>query len=195
MSLAILTTHPIAYHAYTPVQRASVIAYAGGRPEQRAQLEDREYRDYEVVYRVHTSTRATIDAFFRALGWTKTSFLWKVPPGLAQHEGEYFRSGVSLGTSVTSQVNFPLATSGEYGGDYPVDHAATAALYDDGSEIAATVETDNRRFVAGAAPANGSVMTADYLYYRRYRLADQFQWRFLETGLWEAVLGFVEVNA
>ena len=86
MSLSILTVNPIAYHAYTPVQQVSVIAYAGGRAEQRAELEDREYRDYEVVYRCNASTRATLDAFFRALDWTKTSFLWRVPVGLANHE-------------------------------------------------------------------------------------------------------------
>lgn len=194
MTLAILTTTPTIFHGVEPVQAITVNRLAGGRAEQRAVLEDREYRTYRLTYRCHAATKKTLDAFFRARSWQKDSFLWRIPPTLAHDSSEYARTGISLGTSVALQTAFPLPTSGEYAGDYPVDDEH-AILYDDGAAISKTVDVDNRKMTAGAAPAGSSVMTCDYWYYRRFRLGGPIRWEFGERGVWESEVVLEEVLA
>ena len=175
MSLAVFSEIPLLGHDYGDDQKVAVLAYAGAA-EQRAQTQDRGLRVLTLPYKRNTSGRATIDAFFLARGYEKTSFL-------AKDLNDYARTGISLGTSVASQTVFALPASGPYAGDYPISDA-NAIVYDDGTPVAiASVNTDARTFTLSSSPTAGSVMTCDYWRYGRYRLDRPYRWRSVAAGV------------
>ena len=165
----------------------TVFAYAGGGTEQRAALLARARREYTWPMRRTKAQALTVDEFFRVSNFAVTSFLLKDPD-------QYARTGVSLGTSVTSQTVFTLSTSTENARDYPINDAHVV-VYDDGVATGATVTVspDNRTFTLSVAPTAGSVMTADYWTYRRVRLVEGPEWNKLAPDWLEGVVLLKEV--
>lgn len=187
MVMAIFTEVPEVEYEYGDSLAAATLAYAGSGKEQRAQLQEHQLRTYTWPMRRTASERATIDAFFRARFQTVESFLVKEPKDFA-------RTAVSLGTSIASQTVFPLPSTGEEGLDYPVDDEATFIVYDDGAPVGvASIDTDGRTVTLDSAPATSSVMTADYHYYRRVKLVERFQWRWLAPDWCEAIPNLAQV--
>lgn len=167
MTLAIfdVDTYPPRYPDSWSVDRPVVVAaFAGGGAEQRSALLSRSLRRYAPSWRRTSATYTYIRDFLEARGYSLESFLWR---DLRCYE----RTGVALGTAVTSQVEFEIPTAGQYGGDYPIDDAHVV-VYEDGTETLATVtvDVDARTFTLDTAPGAGVVMTADYHYRRRVRL-------------------------
>jgi hypothetical protein len=55
------------------------------------------------------------------------------------------------------------------------------------------VSPDARTFTLSVAPTSGSVMTADYSFYRRVRLVEPVQWNKLAPDWMEGTAKFLEV--
>jgi len=128
----------------------------------------------------------TIDEFFVARSQVVTSFFVKLP-------WPFSRTGVSLGTSIAAQTVFDLPSSGDEFRDYPIDDA-NLVVYDDGTPVTvSSVDTDARQVTLSAVPTVGSVMTADYHYYRRVKLAAPFAWTHIGPDWLEAEPEFEEV--
>jgi hypothetical protein len=172
---------------YTDRMPKTVFSYSGSGVEQRAALIEIPMRRYSWPLRRIKSERDDVDTFFLARSQGIESFLVKDPD-------LYARTGVSLGTAAAAQVAFPLPATGENRRDYPIDDAHVE-VYEDGTPTGATitVDTDGRSFTLSAAPGAGVVMTADYWFYRRVKLADDFTWRKLAPDYLEAVLALQEV--
>ena len=170
MTLAIWTETPeIDGYSYRDILPVSVFSYAGAGTEQRAALLPRSRREYTWPMRRTRAQAITVDTFFRTRNWQVESFLL-TDPDLSS------RTGVSLGTSIAAQVAFVIPTTGENGRDYPVNSAA-GIVYDDGvSKAIASINPDTRTFTLSVAPTSGSVITADYSFYRRVRLAEPYEW-------------------
>ena len=166
-----------------------VLRYAGTGTEQRATRQAIGYRRYVWPMRKTASERALVDTFFRLENYQVNAFYVRDPR-------DHARTGVSLGTSVSGQTAFSLPSSGENLRDYPIS-TATATVYDDGSPTATTVtwDTDRRVAVLSTSPTSGSVMTADYHFYRLVRLNGTVSWKALAPDFYEAAPEFWEVPA
>ncbi len=188
MALEVFSENPeLDGYSYRDRMPLVTFAYAGARTEQRAALAEIRMREYVWPLRRTRAERDTIDAFFLARSGGVESFLVRDPD-------QYARTGVSLGTAAAAQVLFPLPASGENRRDYPIDDAHVV-VYEDGSPTGATVtvDTDGRSFTLDSAPGAGVVMTADYWYYRRVKLTEDFEWRKLAPDFLEAQLALLEV--
>lgn len=175
MSLAIFSEIPLLGHDYGDDAKVVAIAYAGGA-EQRAQTMDRELRTLSLPFKRNKTGRATIDTFFRARSWGKDSFLCK-------DLNDYQRTGIALGTATGGQTVFPLPTTGQYAGDYPIDDA-NAVVYDDGVPATiSSIDVDARTFTLSSGVGASSVMTCDYWFYRRFALASPYRWRLVAAGV------------
>jgi len=166
-----------------------VLKYAGRGTEQRAKLHAIERRVFDWSVRATDSEKTAIKTFLRTANQMVTSFYVRDPK-------DNTRTGVSLGTSVSGQTSFPLPSSGENFRDYPIS-TATFTIYDDGGATGTTVtvRTDARVVSLSTAPTSGSVMTADYHYYRLVRLDRPQRWRRLAPNFSEGSLAFREVPA
>lgn len=175
-------------HGYTAedILPVTVMRYAGRGVEQRAALQSLARRRYVWPIRRTMTERAVIDEFFRVANYEVTAFYIMDPH-------QYARTGVSLGTSVASQVVFYLPTTGENSRDYPVDDAH-AIVYDDGSPVTVSdLDTDNRKITLASAPAAGSVMTCDYWTYRLVRLLEPPKWMALAPDWFSCAPVLMEV--
>lgn len=187
MSLAVWTSTWVPLHPYgSGDSRPTVVARMSGGGEQRASVLSRELRRYEMRFRVTTTVKQAIAAFFTARGQTLESFLFK-------DLKDYARTGVTpspaTGNGVATVFTLPL--TGTYAGDYPIDDG-NAILKAGGSPVTKTVQTDARTMTAAAAPG-ASAITMDYHYYRRVRLESAFAWSEPIYGVWEASFALVEV--
>jgi hypothetical protein len=163
-----------------------VFRYAGRGVEQRAALQALARRRYSWPLRRTKTERATVDEFLRLRNYSVEAFYVEDPH-------QYARTGVSLGTSVTSQTVFPLPTTGENSRDYAANDSHVV-VYDDGTPVTVSaVGTDARTFTLASAPAAGSVMTCDYWAYRLVRLLEPPSWAALGPDWLEAVLRLQEV--
>jgi len=167
----------------------AIIRYAGVGTEQRATRQTIHYRRYAWPMRKTAAERALVDTFFRIENYQVNAFYLRDPRDNA-------RTGVSLGTSVSGQTAFSLPSSGENLRDYPIS-TATATVYDDGVATTSTVtwSEDRRVAVLSTSPTSGSVMTADYHYYRKVRLQGTLSWKALAPDFYEASPEFWEVPA
>lgn len=188
MAYALFDELPETAEEYSDDPRVLVLRYAGDGAEQRVALQALERRTYVWPMRRTLAQANVIDAFFRARNWTVTPFL--IEDGM-----DSLRTSVSLGTSVASQVLFPLPTTGLEGHDHPADDG-DLVVYDDGTPVTvASVDTDGRSVTVSVAPTGGSVMTIDYNPYRLVRLRERFSWRRLAPDWFEAAPEFLEVPA
>lgn len=167
----------------------SVLRFGRGGYEQRIARDGGAFRAYTLTLRLSDKDRKRVEAFFSALGYEATSFLWRDP-------FDNQRDAQSLGTSVAAQTVFNLPTTGDARGDYPVS-AITSILRDDGTVVSiASVDTDARTITASSAPVASSVMTGDWAFYKRVRLDGRPRWTPLGEGAaYEVSLRFVEVPA
>lgn len=174
---------------YTVAQSRTVLVarFAQAETEQRASFADRGFDRWQLDILATDAGKRTLDDFYVARKGATESFLFEPPR-------DKHRTGVSLGIAGAAQTVFPLPTAGKEAGDYPQDNAA-AVLYDDGSPIAQTVQTDARTMTAAVAPANGSVMTADYDRYERVRFAAEsgLPWQSVAPNVWRMRLELIEV--
>lgn len=187
MSTATFTYTPlISYEDYDDAGRI-IFRYAGTGTEQRAKTQAIAYRRYTWPIRVSTSDKLAVNEFVRLRNDGTEAFYIRDPKDNA-------RTGVSLGTSVSGQTGFTLPTTGDNQRDYPIS-SATVTVYDDGVEASGTVtiDQDARRFTLSVAPTSGSVMTADYHYYRLVRLEGVVKWAGLAPDWHEGSLSLWEV--
>lgn len=198
MSLAILSdldAQPLLGLSFDRDRAVVVNRYAGSRKTQRAELEDRDFHDWELSFTLDADGQEELEDFFRDLAWTRDHFLWRVPEGVAWHAEKYRRTGLSLGLATSGQTVFALPVSGAFAGEYPANNGF-AKLYDDGVAITTTVQTDARTLTGSPGMALNSVATCDYDFYRRFRLAERFRWELDDaSGLWRARLRIVEEAA
>lgn len=198
MSVAVWPFHTcgvplLAPFSFAEDRRAGVVAMSGGRYEQRFRRDPRAFRTYSVTLRATTAQRAAIRAFFVARGYGADSFYVE---DVSDDGDARVALGVAMGTSVALQTAFPIPSTGEAGGYWPINHALTV-LYDDGVAITRTVDTDSRTLTASVAPAGSSVMTADIYFYRRVVLRGAPQWAPAQgdPGLWDCQMTWEEVPA
>jgi len=186
MTLAILTLPPWETYDRTPVLPVLNQSYGEGA-EIRAALEGLERYRWIWPMRLTASELATWQEFARLRSQTVESFLIK------DVKFGYARTNVALGTSTVGQTEFVIPTTGVNAHDYPVDDA-NAILYDDGSPVSKTVSVDDRKFTAAASPATGSIMSADYHFYRRVRLVAPATEKPLAPGWIEVGAELLEVT-
>lgn len=190
MSIAIFPFAPdLEGYEFEDDRDTLVVPLGRGQHEQRASRASKKMRRFTWPMTCTPEERERVETFLVARGYQSESFLILDP-----YDQVRFR--VALGTSIASQVNFYVfASVAAQGGDYPVNEAASVLL-DDGSVISATVDTDNQRFVAGAAPTASSVMLASYRFYKRVKLAGSVPWTPLGAGAaFRTVLALQEVPA
>ncbi len=181
------TPPPIHPSGYSDDEPVIVVPFVGTTFEQRVNRLGRKLRSYHLQYRTTNTRRLILQAFFESVRGPGTSFLFK-------DLDDYRVTGVSLGVSVAAQTVFALPTTGARAGDYPVS-AALSVLYDDGGSVSiASVQTDARTITASSVPSVGSVMTADYDYYRRVRLREMPSWTHAPYGVWSASVELLEVG-
>jgi hypothetical protein len=158
------TCSPRVDFGVTPDRPTIIFRYAGTATEQRATLTDVEREIYRWGLEEEDATMRTIRDFFQARGQAKEAFYIRDPDWAAQ-------TGVPLGTATSGQTVFTLPTTGTYSRDYPIG-AATFTVKDDGvaTGTTVTVDDDARTFTLDTAPASNSVMTADYITWRKVRL-------------------------
>jgi len=177
-------------YSFVDVQPAVLFEYAGNGSQQRATLQPIARRTYTWPLRRQDVDRAAITEFFRVASQTVTAFYIKDPK-----ESEHARTGVSLGTAGVAQTVFDLPATGENQRDYIVDDA-NVIVYDDGNPVTvASVDIDARTITLSAAPANLSVMTADYHAYRLVHLVSEPSWSGLGPDYFSATAEFQEVVA
>lgn len=192
MSLAVFTWTPA--HPYTTRlrRRVAAVRFAGSEAEQRLALSSRTLRSWSLNFHVDAASgyREAINSFLIARGMSHESFLWR-------DLRDYQRTGVAL-TPASDGVtlSFALPATGDEAGDYPINDAHVklyrAAVLNAGTLSA---NTDGRLIVTDAAPAGGgAAMTADYWYYRRVRLAQEYvEWSEDVYGVFRTTLEFEEV--
>ena len=189
MATTVFTGPPNVDYEAWDILPVAIIQYAGDGAQQRASQQAIERRYYSWHMTRTGAERRVIDAFFRVVNWSVTSFYIQDPD-------DQLRSGVTLGTSINGQTVFTLPTTGHESRFYPKDDASVV-VKDDGSTAAGTVtvSTDNRTFTLSVAPTTGSVMTVDFYGYRLVRLDSRFKWRGLGPDWFECTPQFNEVPA
>lgn len=191
MSLAVFTWTPAHPYSWRPRRPVAAIRFAGSAAEQRVQLYARTLRRWSLPFHVDAASgyREAIDAFFVARGFSSESFLWR-------DLHDYARTGIALApVSDGSTLTFALPSTGEYAGDYPINDSHVK-LYRAGVLNGGTLSagTDARTIITTSAPAGGgAAMTADYWYYKRVRLASEYEWSADVHGVFRTVLEFEEV--
>lgn len=185
---------PAPLYAYgVSLSRPVVITQFGQQNEQRSTRSGRTWRTWNFPWAGLTGQeKRAVDAFFVGQGGQATSFYWRDENPDA--DDPFFRYAIALGNSVAAQTVFALPSgTSEYAGDWPLADGH-AVLRSDGTPVATTTaQTDARTLTAGAAPGAGHVMTADYLFYRRFRLDTPYSWARGEHGLWSTSAIFREV--
>lgn len=159
-------------------------------------LRDVERTGWTWTLRRRDAEVATIEAFFRARGWTRDSFL-------VRHPKRETVTGLALAAATASQSVFelptPILANGVESGDYPKDDGpgfANTALTLDASPATITdVDTDARTITIATPASGGEAVVVAYVPLRRVRLAAEFEWRPLGVNYQEASLELEEVRA
>lgn len=188
MATTVLTETPDIAFTSIDARATSVLKYAGRGREQRATLEPIGRRRYGLPFKRTASEMATFNAFFLARGGIVEPFYFQDPK-------DSFQTAIDLGTSIASQTEFFLPTTGEDQRWYPIDNASLV-VKDDGVPVSvASVDTDARSVTLSAVPTVGSVMTLDCNAYRLVRLVAPFEWRGLAPDFFATELELIEVPA
>lgn len=176
--------HPYSWEVDLPLQ---AIEFAGGG-EQRIGTLSRELRVYNLRFRRSEAQRVAWDAFFQALGWRSTSFLWKDLKDSTRGSG----SPGLVPLTLVSGTTWKLPTTGQFGGDYPINDS-NVLVWDDtpSARTVTSVDTDARTITV-ASNGSGNLM-ADYHYYRRVRLRDPYVWNEPVFGVFYVEVAFLEV--
>lgn len=153
-------TFPTTIHLATPFDYEdrrdhSLLAYAGAPVTQLISWADREVREFSAISLVPLTNaeRETVKDFFDSID--------QFDPFYLLDDTEYQRTGIAL-VGDTDGVNkdFTPPVTGRGAGDFPY---ASYTVYDDGTPVTvSSLTVDTRTFTLAAAPANPSVMTADY---------------------------------
>lgn len=151
---------------FHPERPVAVLDLGGPFRTQRVALTALARRVYSWPAGMTDEQRTTWLAFLEARGWTRDAFLVRDP----WDEG---RVGVTLEPNPApgglTVFSLPTVEGSPYYGDYPLPGPVRGMV--NGVTVAvASVQQDARTITLGAAPALGTVVSADYLPLRLVRL-------------------------